>query len=286
MFDETSQQEPASITNTAATPMRTNLSPAIPGRGQDNRTQHTNPPLQAVKELPNTDSYKVGIQFCVNNNRCNILNLVVAFLETINEPTVLNYAGEASSALSLQEVLKFCHDRNANIRFYSDFLGVKDEVPRNKAGDTLSGRRYCALYIPSRTTFREMRHKFNDKIGGISALQHLGWYISYYADTEPIQRMFAVVLGKNPRHGYGPDYAKRVQQFLLTKTGTLFNITSAAHNETLSDGTRVRVMGLQVGRSVAQTVERELRASTEKEYNGIRLRYKSNKRDRKGNLLV
>jgi len=112
-------------------------------------------------------------------------------------------------------------------------------------------------------------------------MQHLGWYLNPYEDVETVQKTFAVLLGKNTRHGYAPDYAARLKSCLSKLTNTIYRITVVTHNETTSNGTRASVFGFQVGRNQAAEVERILRTNKETHYNGMYLKFKSEKQDRK-----
>jgi len=58
-----------------------------------------------------------------------------------------------------------------------------------------------------------------------------------HEDAETVQKIFAVLLGKNTRRGHAPDCAARLRPCLRVLTNTVCRIAVVAHNETTSDGT-------------------------------------------------
>jgi len=199
--------------------------------------------LTTIPELSIRDKDMAGVHFHVCNSRMDVNNLIRAFLENLQCDAILNYKGDTAAALPRSEVLHFLGDTLTPLNFYNKFLGLRDKAPRNPQGESLQCRRYAALYIVTSHSFKDLKKAFMDRIGGRAAMQHFGWYLNPYADVETVQKIFAVLLGKNTLHGHAPDYAFFLREHLKRSCGQHYNVTTVTHNESTLNGTRVSVFG-------------------------------------------
>jgi hypothetical protein len=229
-------------------------------------------------KAPPTDSAVIGIHFTVSNKQLDIIDFVRAFIENTTADAIMNYKREPETSLTKDRLLQELASPTTKT-FYEDFLGIKEEIPRSRQGDLQTPRRYGAIYMLTNRSYKEMKDDFLTRIGGRSNMQHLKWFLSEYDDNETQQKIFAVLLGKNPRRGFGLDYSRRIRKALYKSTGQEYNITAVIHNETLLKGEKIQVYGLQIGRSQSGIVEAALRKMKGK-CDGLFLRFKSDKKDR------
>ena len=71
------------------------------------------------------------------------------------------------------------------------------------------------------------------------------WYVTPYKDLGSVPKPFAILQGKNPNHGYGPDYEDRAMDALKGTVAEHHQINAVPHTDTTVTGKRVNVWSLQ-----------------------------------------
>ncbi len=206
-----------------------------------------------------TQAYQcVGAKVTACNKECDVVNLAATLLDRYPNQLVMNYKKEQPSILHASALIQELSG-SSSTQYFSDFLGVRDEVTRNRFGELQKPRQSAAFYILINKTFRQLKEEFINALGGFPEVQRIGWFLEPYNDTEVGQKIIAIIQGKNPKHSWGPGLAARATAVLKEKTATQFNFTSVIHNDRTSQQEKIKVIGLQCGISKAAEAERLLR---------------------------
>lgn len=252
------------------TQVQNNLSPQTSATGQ----------MQSIPEGEELkDMQVIGISLCVSNKQLDLHDCIRYFLGIITAKDVLNYKGDPKSAIPRLELIKRMEDKAEANRLYNDFFCFEDDIPRSRAGALQSARRCGAFYVRGTQTYREMKLALWDNLGGKTTMNKFGWYLNPYEGIEPNQKIIAFICGKNTSHGYPRGYADRIKQALKEKDPEFsFRLSVVPYSDRKSDGTRVSVFGVQIGRSQAKALEKAMR-SVGSNFNGLYVKYKTEKKD-------
>ena len=231
---------------------------------------------------PPSQSYTVGIRFCVYDEDLKILNLLIDFSKKLGPCEVLDYTADPNSTLSLNTFIELLEREDTGPNWFEQFLDVRDKPFRGPGGVFDRRRRYAALYLITTQPYREIRDNFRNSFPrGVQELSSRKWYVTEYLDLGSIPKVIAIVQGKNPNYGYSKDYSGRSMGSLKGTPAEFHNISAIPHTDVTSTGERVKVWGLQVEESIAPVVEAAMRDVIKRlgSLNGIHPRFKTDKRN-------
>jgi hypothetical protein len=176
---------------------------------------------------------------CAAGPKLDIIDLLKGVLLMCGPcEAILDYKGNPDSTMSIKAVLE---KLSTDVPWCTEYFQIKDATPRGQGGDPQSMQRYGAFYLITNQSYKEMNDRFRGSFQtGVLALKECKWYVTKYKDLGSVPRPIAILQGKNPNHGYAPDFEARIMDALKGTIAEHFQINVVLHTDTTASGKRVK----------------------------------------------
>jgi hypothetical protein len=153
---------------------------------------------------------------------------------------VLDYTGNPDSAMRVRDIIEKLEEAETDPTWCQAYFQIQDAPSRGQGGAYNGMRRYGAFYLITSQTYKEIQDNFRGSFPtGVMELKTGKLYVTSYKDRGSVPNPFAILQDKNPNHGYGPDYEKRVMDALKGTIAEHHNINAVPHTYTMATGKRV-----------------------------------------------
>ena len=225
-------------------------------------------------------SEPVGMRCCTAGSNLDIIDLLKGVLLTCGQcEAILDYRGNPDSTMSVRDVL----EKLTDVPWCTEYFQLKITTPQGAGGDPQGRRIYGAFYLITHQTYKEMNDRFRGSFQtGVLELKTRKWYVKKYKDLGSVPKPIGILQGKNPNHGYAPDYEARIMDSLKGTIAEHFQINVVLHTDTTATGKRVKCWSIQVEESIAPEAEKAMRLVIEEKgsLNGLNPRFKTDKSNR------